>query len=143
MMWLKLKKIFVKTMDTLETMLSTPVSVEDRLVTSENLKKFYDAVYCSFQSIVFLAALKLAIERYDTIMLKIFYYIGFCAWTMYLCAFINYLIYALLERYTPIDLESEGSRLILNFFSILLGLSSGIWGLKIIVDFVDLKFPIN
>jgi len=143
MMWLKLKKMFVKTMDTLETMLLTPVSVEDRLVTSENLKKFYDAVYCSFQSIVFLAALKLAIERYDTIMLKIFYYIGFCAWTLYLCAVINYMIYAMLERYTTIDLESEVSRIIFNGFSILLSWSSGIWGPKIIVDFVDLKFPIN
>ena len=143
MMWLKLKKMWLKIMKAYEEYLLSPVSVEDRLVTSEYAKKIYDVVYCSFQSIVFLAAIKLAIEHYDNIILKIFYLIGYCSWSVYLFTVITFLISTIIEKYTTIDLEGEKARIIYNTACFCFTIGFSIFGPKIIVDFVNMKFPIN
>lgn len=144
MMWLKLKKMWLKILKIYtKFILLASATSEDQLVTYEFSKKLYDVVYCSFQSIVFLAALKLAIERYDTIMLKVFYYTGYFAWTFYLFSVVRYVISTILEAYTTIDLENDLTRAIYNSLAIILSYFFGILGPKIIVDFVNMKFPIN
>lgn len=144
MMWLKIKKMLVRIMDAcVEIFLLVPATSKSQLDVYELSKKIYDVIYCSFQSIVFLAAIKLARERYDTITLEMFYYIGYFAWTFYLFSVIKYFVSTILESYTTIDLESDLTLIIYNYLALVLSLAFGFLGPKIIVDFVNMKFPIN
>ena len=143
MMWLKIKKMFLKIMVTCLALLLSSTSSKDQLVASQYMKTFYDVVYCSFNSILFLAAIKIVNERYDTVILNIFYLIGYFAWAMYLFTGTTYLISAIIEKYTKINLESVMTRLIYNSLAFIFSSGFAILGPKIIVDFVNMNFSIN
>ena len=56
---------------------------------------------------------------------------------------LKYFISTILESYTTIDLESDLTLIIYNYLALVLSLAFGFLGPKIIVDFVNMKFPIN
>lgn len=136
-MWLWIKRKIVASLRSQDN------TAEDQLTGYENAKKFYDIVYCSFQSMVFLAALQLAYQRYDMMVLIVFYWIGFFAWGVYLLNAIKYVISATIEKYTDFDLDANLSRFFYSVMSYIVSFTIAFLAPEIIVNFVNIKFPVN